>query len=188
MEYAGSVTGLTGQWVNLEPVMARHHGFIYALQTDPDDSYRLRLSGRIPPEDEFRPTIWQGVLCQFVVATKRSAAPLGLVVAYNANLTVGYTYLAGIFIPRARQRGLANDAFRVLVGHINRCWGMDRFYLEFPEYNLPQFGHGLGSNLVEEARYRSHRYYAGRYWDYCVYSFRPNFSAPTKDLKEESRS
>jgi RimJ/RimL family protein N-acetyltransferase len=160
----------TSNRLTLEPVSPIHVEFLYSLTTQGNNAIRWRYGGVVPSRDEFMSNLWNGVLCQFVVSTARSRRPIGMVVAYGADLIMRRAFIGGVGLERVQRTGLMNEAFALLIQHLRRTYRIERVYLEFPEFNLSQFASGFKDHIREEARLRDHTFFNGEFWDYLTYS------------------
>jgi RimJ/RimL family protein N-acetyltransferase len=170
---------MAGRRVKLVPVTSRYVEFLYNLSVDEEIAYRWRYHGRVPSLDRFAADLWKGVLAQFVVVSAKSGSPLGLVVAYDFNLRNGYAYLGGVMTPHTHRTGAPIEAFRIFLAHIFRNWNLHKLYMEYPEYNMPQFfARRPGLGVVPEARLTDHIYYGGKWWDWITVAlYRTEFFA-----------
>lgn len=116
----------------------------------------------------------KGALVQFLVVDRSASEPLGLVVAYNANLHEGYVYGGVTFVPKLVGRGIALDAVWIFIRYVFATWNFRKMYFEVPEFNTQLFESGEGKVFSEEGRLRDHAYYRGRFWDVVTYAlYRP---------------
>jgi RimJ/RimL family protein N-acetyltransferase len=135
-----------------------------------EESFRWRYQGAILTRETFQAQLWRGVLCQFVVSTVKSGRPIGFVISYRADLNAGHAYLGGMMTREARRTGIGLEAFSLFIRYIRRTWNINKLYVEFPDFNSPQFASGLISEAKEEARIRDHLYFDGQFWDYRYFS------------------
>ena len=164
---------LAGRWVKLVCVSPEHIDFLYELSMEEPNNARWRFHGTVISKEEFVSNLWPGVLSQFLVVTRKSQRPIGLVVAYQADLHAGYVYLGGIMTSRAQTSGLSPEAFKVFMRYLSSNWRVRKFYFEFPVFNENQFSSIFGGEMLEEARLRDHLFYNGTYWDMRILSISP---------------
>jgi RimJ/RimL family protein N-acetyltransferase len=164
---ANNLTGppRTGRWVSLVPIAPQYMTFLYQLATNEENGFRWLLAGMVPPAEMFEQNLWKGVLTQFVVIVRSSSAPIGIVVAYNAEMNHGFAYLGADFAPNVQGIGIAIEAVELFVDYTFATYDLRKLYLEVPEYNLPSMAHGIGGLLKEEGVLRDHTYFRGQYWD-----------------------
>jgi RimJ/RimL family protein N-acetyltransferase/acyl carrier protein len=164
----------SGAYTRMRPVMEADALFLYELSTQDENIVRWRYRGILPPFEQFRASLWQGVLTQAVISLKVSGEDIGLVTAYGADLHNNHVSLGAVFKADVHGTGLPVEAVRVFRDYLFNTWNIVKVYLEVPEYNLPQFDSvGMGE-AREEGRFRAHLYYAGRYWDQYVFAmYRP---------------
>lgn len=155
----------TGRWVSLVPVAPQYLEFLYQLATNEENGFRWLLAGMVPPAEAFQQNLWKGVVTQFVVIVRSSSAPIGIVVAYNAEVNHGFAYLGADFAPNVQGIGIAIEAVELFVDHVFATYNFRKLYLEVPEYNLPSMAYGIGGLLREEGVLRDHTYFRGQYWD-----------------------
>ncbi len=155
----------TGRWVSLVPIGPQYMEFLYQLATNEENGFRWLLAGTVPPAEVFQQNLWKGVLAQFVVVVRSSSAPIGIVVAYNAELNHRFAYLGADFAPNVQGIGIAIEAAELFVDYIFATYNLRKLYLEVPEYNLGSMAYGVGGILKEEGVLRGHTYFRGQYWD-----------------------
>lgn len=158
----------TGRWVQLVPVSAAHHEFLYGLAAGEDTGFRWRFGGTVPSFEHFRDTLSNGVLSQSVVLERTSQTPVGLVVAYNGDLNNGIAYLGAVMAPAVQGTGLAIEALLLLIRYVFDTWSFRKLYLEVPEFNMPAMSGGALRWFVEEGRMRQCIFRVGRYWDRLI--------------------
>lgn len=168
---AGSVTlpipQRSGRWVKLAPTTPNYYDFLYSLVADEAVGYRWRFAGSVPAREGFDRALWNNVLAQFVVLSTANGAPLGLVQAYNAELTQGTGYAAQVMSAEAIGTGVGAEAFYLFAGYLFRVLPLRKLYLDVPEYNMPLVS-SRGIPFKTEGRLREHSYYDGRLWDRIV--------------------
>jgi len=162
---------MSGRRVRLVPVLPGHHEWLYKLSVQDEASFRWRYLGAQISREAFQAQLWPGVLCQFIVSTRKAGTPIGFVTAYQANLNIGYAYVGGMMAKDARRTGIGNEGFFLLFEYLRRTWNIQKLYFEFPEFNQSQFSRSLGGDLEEEVCLRSHVYFGGRYWNYQTFSY-----------------
>jgi RimJ/RimL family protein N-acetyltransferase len=180
---------LSGHWVELTPILAAHIDFLYDLAMNPEDNFRWRFRGAQIDRRTFQNNLWKGILCQFLITTRRSKQPLGQVVAYGSDLQAGYTYIGSIVAPKAHRSGLSSEAVEIFITYIQRTWRIDRFYFETPRFNFPQFRTSLDDEILqEEAVFREHNFYDGELWGMHHFSLTPSRATnilPRKQMATE---
>lgn len=103
-----------------------------------------------------------------MVVSRARGDSLGLVMAQHANFQDGYAYIGALgFHTRDRVPQMV-FGFAIFIEYLFTCWPLRKLYLEVPEYNVAQFGSGIGTYLDIEARLRDHVFYAGRHWDFLT--------------------
>ena len=179
----------TGRWVSLVPIAPQYMEFLYQLATNEENGHRWLLAGTVPPAELFQQNLWKGVLTQFVVVVRSSSAPIGVVVAYNAELNHGFGYLGADFAPNVQGIGIAIEAVELFVDYVFATYNLRKLYLEVPEYNLGSMAYGVGGILNEEGVLRGHTYYRGRYWDrHLLALYRDEFLSSRQTPQARRRS
>ncbi|HCT81082.1 MAG TPA: hypothetical protein DGT23_31845 [Micromonosporaceae bacterium] len=169
---------LETQALRLAPIIPDDFGFLYALAISPETGFRWRYRGSIPPIDRFKSELWNMVLLQFVVRRIEDDRPVGHVVAYSEELSLGHTYVGAVFSPDISGTGLAAQAVSLFVRHLFHTFPLKKIYMEIPGINWPQLQSGQGSLFRVEGVLRGHDYYAGQYWDKYVCAIYPGDSEP----------
>jgi RimJ/RimL family protein N-acetyltransferase/aryl carrier-like protein len=152
----------------LRPVTAEYTQFLYELAISEEVGFRWRFRGAVPTQETFAAGLNQGVLAQFVVTIPATGEPVGLVVAYNADMSRGVAHLAAVFVPAYVLSGLGVGAVDLFVRHLFQVWNLRKLYMEMPEYNFELIASGAGERFDVEGRLRDHNYYDGRFWDEYV--------------------
>jgi len=73
-------------------------------------------------------------------------------------------------------------AMGLFIDYVFRIGGFRKLYFETVEFNLEQYGSGLGKFFVEEGRLRAHEYYDGIYWDTLVMAI---YSERWREVREQ---
>src|SRR5688572_24966393 len=88
---------LTGRTAVLRPVTPDDYPSIYHWSTTPPTAETWRFRGATPSPDAFAATLFDGVLAQYVVATRSNPAkPAGLVQAFNYDPANRLAYLGAL--------------------------------------------------------------------------------------------
>jgi RimJ/RimL family protein N-acetyltransferase len=158
-------TPRVGRAVKLLEVRPESTEFLYQLTIDESTGWRWRHGGSVPRRDTFEQNLWAGVLTQFVVAERVTNNPIGLVVAYNADVNHGFAYIGAAMVEGVRRSGAGFEAVALFSSHLFAVYRLRKLYFEVSEYNLPQFRSAVGTILKEEGVLRGHTYYRGQFWD-----------------------
>lgn len=156
---------LGNQTYRLTPLSSGDVDFLYALAVHPANGYRWRYRGVPPSPDRFGAELWGQVLVQYVVRTHATGEPVGLVVAYSADLAQGHASVAAVFLPEHAGTGLAADITALFVRYLFHTFRLRKLYLEIPGFNWPQLRSGAGRQFQVEGVLRDHDFYAGRFWN-----------------------
>jgi RimJ/RimL family protein N-acetyltransferase/aryl carrier-like protein len=148
-------------------------GFLHALASHPQTSFRWRYRGAPPPLERFAAELWAQVLVQYVVRRVDTDEPAGHVVAYAADAGQGHAYLGAVFLPDYSGTGLAADAVALFTRYLFHTFPLRKLYLEVPGFNWPLLRSAAGRLFEVEGVLRDHDYYAGRYWDKYVCAIYP---------------
>jgi RimJ/RimL family protein N-acetyltransferase len=151
--------------VRLRIVTPADTPFLYTLSTAPEASYRWRYRGGTPSTDQFAHDLWQGVLAQFLLIKRDSGEPVGLLVAYQADLANRTCYFALLGDLDGSDPGLMLEGALLFITYLFHTWDLRQVYAEVPGYTLDSFASGMGRYFVEEGRLVEHSFHAGRYWD-----------------------
>lgn len=157
--------------IRLAPVTPNSYDVVARLTVEDENLLCWRYRGRTPSPEEVIRDLWAGVLCQFLVVSTDTGHPLGLVVAYDADLHSGTAYLAVVSDRSARRTGLPLEAMGVFLGYLFGTFALRKLYLEVPEFNLDQFGRQIDRFATLEGCKTDHLILGGRYWDlrtYCI--------------------
>lgn len=161
---------LQGRRVILRPIVGTDHGWLYALSTNQENGFRWRYGGSTPSPDLFVRTLWDQVLVQFVVERRATHEPVGLVVAYAADLHSGHVQIGVLLDPGAQKRGWPLEAAFLFINYLFSNWNIRKLYAECLEFNYRQFASGAGRLFRVEARLRGHHYWNGQHWDKLIAS------------------
>ena len=155
---------MEGRGVQLRRVTPGDYEFLYWLATARETGFRWRYRGMTPSPEEFTRTLWDGIFAQFIVAGG-DGTPIGLVMAYGAHPRDGYVYLGAVAVPDEIGTGRLVVGTIVFIEYLFAVGSFRKVYLEAPEFNISQFGHGLHRYCSEEARLHDHEWYGDRWWD-----------------------
>jgi RimJ/RimL family protein N-acetyltransferase len=157
---------LSPRRTKLRPIAPKDHGPLYELAVSQEINWLWRFRGATPTFQQFVQSLHTGVLCQFVVTAADADDPLGLVIAYNADMRNRFCYAAACLAPNVNRTGMGIEAFILFVQYVFYCWEFRKIYLEATELNMAQYQSGAASGIYTvEGRMKDHMYMAGRYWD-----------------------
>ncbi|HZM81227.1 MAG TPA: GNAT family N-acetyltransferase [Candidatus Limnocylindrales bacterium] len=161
---------LEGQAFRLVPPRPDDIGYLYGLAVDPDIGFRWRYRGSVPSFERFSSEFWTSVVVQLVARRIQDDLPVGHVVAYGGDMSMGYTYLGAVFQPEYTGTGLAAQAVAVFVRYLFKTFPLRKIYIEVPGFNWAQMASGEGILFEIEGVLKKHEYYDGQYWDkyYCA--------------------
>lgn len=160
---------LRGRWYSLVPLTPEFHGAIYELAFRDQNVFRWRYRGTQPTAAAFEQSLYNGVLCQFVICPNDTRAFSGLVVAYNASPQDEFCCLAAITDQTASTGAV--EGIALFLRYLFRHWPLRKIYLESVEFNAPQFASAVDAGLFkEEGRLKDHHYFDGTFWDLITYA------------------
>lgn len=155
---------LSSRSVRLRPLHPGDDAWCYALMCG-EAGERWRYRGRTPSPAQVADDLWLGVFAQFVVTRSDTGAPAGLVGLYNAALDAGRAN--GFAVADPVLAPYVTEGFGLLCRWGFAHHGLQRIFLEVPEFNLPYFA-SLGACAVVEGRLRNYEMWRGRYWDHLI--------------------
>lgn len=165
---------LTDDVVRLWPVTPDDHQFLYWIATSDLNQYRWRYRNQIPPYDVFVAHLHQDVLAQFVVRSAATNDPVGLVVAYAADLRSGHCFVGAVMREEEVGGGLGLRSLVLLIDYLFGTWPFHKVFAEVPEFTNEAFalkGHSLGDGpgaFKIEGRFEDYLFLNGRYWDMLI--------------------
>ena len=110
--------------------------------------------------------MWQGVLAQFIVESKLTGKPLGIVAAYNADFRNGRASLATVINAEVEgAQGPRLEAIRLFVAYLFEVFPLRKLTASVIDFNWHQFSWGAGKMFEEEGLQREHEYHGDFYWD-----------------------
>lgn len=166
----------------LRPIIDSDLNLAYLASLEPKNSHRWRYRGQTPSPEDFKRSVFApGILAQFAVvpATGAVTPAVGMVSAYDADLTNGYasvafqrfhTHSETVKLNAQPVRGLMIEGLLIFFQYLFDHFTFRKLYLEIPEYNISLFGESARDILIEEGRLKGHYYYGDRYWDLCIHA------------------
>jgi RimJ/RimL family protein N-acetyltransferase len=174
---------LAGRHVQLSPVAVRHYDLIYEWASREEIPWQWR--GRPVSPEGLRDTMWADCLFHYVVETRVSPRPVGLVTAYGANFHHGTCYLQAGLIAPFQQRGWPLEAVALALGVVFHRYNMRRVYAQATADHFAQFASGEGVWFDVEGRLRDSVYMDGRYVDSVILTVtRERWEARVRPLVE----
>ncbi len=180
---------LRGRNVFLRPVSPEDYRMLRAADHGGELAVRWRMRGSTASPEQWAQNLWRSVLVQYLVVGLADPSPLGLVVVYKPNFQDGYGYLAVERLGPPRHVPALMLGVALFVDYVFTCWNFHKLYIETAEYNVSQFGSGIGRFLDLEARLRGHLWYAGRRWDQLILALhRETWDREAGRLRSAARS
>jgi hypothetical protein len=159
---------LRGRLVYLRPVTPADYPHMQMIESTTDLAFRWRLRGAIQSPDKWAQNLWGQVLAQFLVISTSRETPIGVVAVYRPNFQDRHAYLSGSRLDNGAASPLMMLGMSLFLRYVFTAWDFRKLYMEMPEFNLTQFGSGLGRYFEIEGRFRDHVFFDGRYWDFVT--------------------
>ncbi|MEJ5256012.1 MAG: GNAT family protein [Acidimicrobiales bacterium] len=109
---------------------------LWALVHDPLVSQRWRTMGATVSPEEFRASLWSGVLVQHVAVDRHSGEPVAWLICYDANHRHQHASFAVVAFPAFRTTRALRDAIHLFVDYLFATWPLRQILVEVPEFNL----------------------------------------------------
>jgi RimJ/RimL family protein N-acetyltransferase/acyl carrier protein len=178
-----STPPLSSRRTRQRPVVAADYAYLWDLARSDGDAVLGRERGRVVSPERFATALWQGVLAQHIILDAATAAPVGLLRAYDTDLRNGFAYLGLALERRVRGRGWPFEAMALFVNYLFRTWPLRKLYAELLAPSRQAIASGLGGLLAEEGRLVAHEYVDGAWVDlYIVGLFRERWEADSPRL------
>lgn len=139
---------LDGRRVRLRAVAPHDYDWLFQLNSMPELAHRWRgRPGSLNPSQvaEF---LWNNVHCQFVITRKRDGRPLGLVVAYGADLPNRTVRFGIVFDPQFHSVGWPLEAAALFIDYLFETSDFRKLYSEAVDYNLQSYQSALDNGIV----------------------------------------
>jgi RimJ/RimL family protein N-acetyltransferase len=162
---------LDGRRVRLRAVGPQDYDWLFQLNSMPELAHRWRgRPGSLNPSQvaEF---LWNNVYCQFVITRRRDGRPLGLVVAYGADLPNRTVRFGIVLDPQFHSVGWPLEAAGIFIDYLFETSDFRKLYSEAVDYNLQAYQSALDGGLVHmEGCLKAHVFSAGAYRDYYMFA------------------
>jgi RimJ/RimL family protein N-acetyltransferase/acyl carrier protein len=146
--------------------------FLYEMALDPASGFRWRFRATHPGYEEFVQTFRQGVFLNFIVEDLEKRTSLGYICCYRHDFLNQHAYIAVQGSNDAQYKAILTEASHLFIHYIFACFDFNKLYLECPEYNISDVKSALRHVFDEEAVFRSHQRFLGRWWNLHVLSVR----------------
>ena len=180
---------LEGRRVRLRAVGPQDYDWLFQLNSMPELAHRWRgRPGSLNPAQvaEF---LWSNVFCQFVITRKRDGRPLGLVVAYGADLANRTVRFGIVLDPQFHSVGWPLEAAALFIDYLFETSDVRKLYSEAVDYNLAPYQSALDHGLVHmEGCLKEHVYSAGAYRDYYMFAIYRDEWASARSEASEART
>ncbi len=151
--------------VRLREVLPDDFEPIYRASANPRSGFRWRFKGSTPSPEVVSATLWDNVLCQFIVEGANDGHRYGLVTAYNADHVNQTVWFAILRLSQRRAEGETFEGLFHFLEYLFRNWQFRKIYCEIPGYNESMLV-GIGQEIAaEEARLIDHEFKNGQFWD-----------------------
>ena len=167
----------------LRPVSEHDVELAYHASLGVRSAHRWRFRGQTPSPEQFRREFFSpATFVQFsvVAATRPDGPTVGVVSAYNANLSDGVAYVAfqrfdesyaePVSGGRPTTKGLMVEGLLVFFQYLFDHFTFRKIYVEVPEYNLSLFEQGAGQIFEKEGELADHLYFGDRYWSQLIFA------------------
>ena len=159
---------LEGRFVALEVPVPDHYPVLHDISSQPEVIFRWRDRGMTRSLEGFGQTIWSNSAMAFTIARLPTRNIIGFIHCYGLDTYSRHAKLAMFVSPEAWGDASSMEAAFLFVDHCFKALDLRKLYMEVPEFNLAQFGRGLGRYFAEEGRLREHEYFNGRHWDSVI--------------------
>ena len=156
---------LQGERVLLRPIHPQDYPALFEIETGPFLGTTWRQRGATPSYERFVASLFEGVLAQYIVVSRRTSTPRGYVTLYNANLGAGWAYVAAAKFDHEDRSGEILLGAALLIDYAFEGWPIHKLYAEVSGHNIGGFQSMIGRVFVEEARLTEHEYWGGCRWD-----------------------
>jgi hypothetical protein len=106
---------LSGKHARLRPVLPGDYPFLYIEAMNPEMAYRWRLRGSTPSPEQFTASLWDAVLCQFIIESVGGGEAVGLVAAAGADFRNGHVHLHAMIREKSQRTGWAFEGIALHV-------------------------------------------------------------------------
>ncbi|MHB8290015.1 MAG: phosphopantetheine-binding protein [Acidimicrobiales bacterium] len=161
---------MAGARVGLRPLLPEDYRWLYALETAEEVGFRWRYGGTVPPFEVFAREIHAGVHAQFVVCPRGRSEPLGLVLAYQANMRSGTVYVGVVMAARTVGSGIGIEAVGLFMNYLFSTWSFRKVYFEALEFTYEAFASATPELVKVEGVLGEDHFYQGRYFDKYILS------------------
>lgn len=167
--------------VRLRAIREHDLPLLYEASFNPQTASRWRYRGRTIPIDEFASSLFDGTLAQYMVEMKETRTPVGMVTAYDENIS-GLNCKVAFVRCGDRQPGDSGAVFEgvmLLISHIFSHFPYRKIYAEVPAYNMSL----LGPGAEEEGVLREYYFHDGEFVDLHFISYsRASWQEMSKNL------
>lgn len=98
-------------------------------------------------------------------ASSNAVEALGFCYLYDRSLPDGVAFLCTFLDPRRAWLGAGAEAAFLFLDYIFNFFSLRKICVDIYEYNSRSLQTSKKAGFVVEGRFRSHRFFAGRYWD-----------------------
>lgn len=154
----------------MRPVHTSDASLLYELFLDPRVGATWRYGGAHPDPEEFRATLWDGVLAHFLIMGRERGEVVGYVAARGADFRNGHVHLAAAVGGNWIDAGWPIEGVILFMGFLFNNWPFRRIYLESVDYVADRYGSLAGRYMTCEGRLVEHLFREGEYRDLLVFS------------------
>lgn len=174
---------LAGRHVYLRAITPADYSHLHQAETSETIGPAWRFRGATPSPEQWAQTTWAGTVARFLVISRLTNAPVGVVAAHQASFQDGHAHISGARFEDSRSP-LMVLGMVLFVDYVFTCWNFRKLYMEVPEYNFPQIASGLDRVFQLEGRLKDHTFLAGRHWDHLYLAlYRESWAAATDRVR-----
>lgn len=136
--------------------------FVHQVLTDPANSGPFVWHGTTPSVDAIIDELEPACLGMYVVWSRRSSRPVGVVLLTNPNLRDGHAFLTVAAASASKGGGVALEGLIGLIHLAFITWPFHKLYADVDDVALAGFASAVGRYLEPEGCFRDHHLRDGR--------------------------
>jgi RimJ/RimL family protein N-acetyltransferase len=176
---------LVGRHVQLTPIALRHYDLLYEWASHEEIPWQWH--GRPVSPEGLRETMWIDCLFHYIVETRLTPHPIGLVTAYGANFHHQTCYMQAGLVSGYRTRGWPFAAVTLALSVIFGRYNLRRVYAQVTSNTFEQFASGEGVWFETEGHLHENVYVNGQFLDTLILTMtRDRWEARIRPLVERS--
>lgn len=159
---------LDGRRVFLRPILASEQELLRLIESSPPLAGQWRFRGSTPSPEAHVASLWAGVLAQYLVVSRESQEPVGIVAVFDPHFGDGFAELAAAKFEPATWPVPLMQGLALFVEHVFRTWSFRKLYVRCLEPSYGRISSAVGWLLQREGTLREHAYVDGTYVDQHV--------------------